>query len=97
MSPSQLPNLHDAIFVRVEITWATGEAMVELSRFPDTRVVLLARGLRGFKMTRRHDWGPSISVNAASLRTNDAGEAVLEIELQSGDLVEAVAAKIDVV
>jgi hypothetical protein len=93
---SPLPNLHDAILLGVRLDWADALATIELERVPGVPVVLAAPGLREFRMTHRLEWGPSISVNRVDVQTNEAGESMLTIEMQSGDSIRLVAARIGV-
>jgi hypothetical protein len=69
---------------------------VELERIPGVPVVSTATGLVELKITRRQEWGPSVSVNAVEIRTNETSETVLEIEMQSGDTIEIAAARVEV-
>lgn len=95
-SAPSLPNLHDATLLRVQAEWAGGIAAIELERAPGVVVIVTARGLREFSMTRRHEWGPSVSVNGAEIDTSDSGEYSLTIEMQSGDKIVVRAERLDV-
>lgn len=96
MSTTELPNLHDAVFVRAEIAWGEGRAVLELERLPGVQVLVVAVGLARFEMTRSQPWGPSVSVNRAELRENDENGRALEMEMQSGDRIEVTATRFDV-
>lgn len=95
-STGGLPNLHDATLLSVHVDWADGLATIELESSPDVVLKLMALGLREFSLTKREEWGPSVSVNGVALETNDAGELTVRIEMQSGDRVKLVAEQVAV-
>lgn len=80
----------------MHVDWADGSATIELEPSPDVVLKLMARGLREFSLTKRDEWGPSVSVNSVALETNDAGESSVLIEMQSGDIVKLVAEQLAV-
>jgi hypothetical protein len=86
-SDPPLPNLHDAVLERIDLRWEPGQATIELTRVPGGPLKLVASGLRGFSMTRRQEWGPSVFVNNAQARVDGQDGIVLEIEMQSGDTI----------
>jgi hypothetical protein len=85
-----LPNLHDATHQTVTIEWATGVARITVATEHGPRVVV-ARGLREFRGTRLHPWGPSVSINEARESRGATGLQEPALELQSGDVLEFVA------
>jgi hypothetical protein len=91
-----LPNLHDAILLRVQVDWAEAVVTIETEQLPGVPVVLSAAGLYEFSLTHRLEWGPSVSINTVNLKTSEAGETSLTIQMQSGDYIRLVAARLDV-
>ena len=90
-----LDKLHDATFDRLEISWASGEAMFYLRAFiggKATSLEIALEGLTSLTAPRFQPWGPSTSINKAW--EENSGEAIkLTIEMQSGDIIEARAKK----
>lgn len=80
--------LHDATLERVELVWASGEALVHLRA--DTGAVMI-RALRTKRVecSRLEPWGSSVSVNEVRgpVTSPDGGGQRLELEMQSGDLL----------
>jgi hypothetical protein len=91
-----LPNLHDAILIRMHVDWADASATLELERVPDVPIVLVAQGLYEFGLTHRQEWGPSVSVNTVTSETDSAGRVSVDIQMQSGDHIKFVAERCDV-
>jgi hypothetical protein len=88
-----IPNadLHDATLEKVSIDWATGQAEVRLKTAAGPRF-LRAFGTTGLVCPRRHPWGPSESVNEVRGPRKLEDRLTLEIEMQSGDVIEIEAA-----
>lgn len=83
--------LHDATLEAVELQWSSGEVVLRI-RMQPLRVIV-ASGVRRLGCDREIPWDMSASINAVRgpVATSD-GEAVLEIEMQSGDLIRIEAA-----
>lgn len=65
----------------------------------DVRTTLAATGVAELQIRRRMPWGPSASINTARwTRPAEEGKGTLEIEMQSGDVlqVEAEDARLEV-
>ena len=90
-TPSDIPNLHDAVLESIEVRWDAGEADISLTRVPGGPLLLKARGLRRFVLSHEQEWGPSIYVNHATVASDERGRAVMEIEMQSGDTISVIA------
>jgi hypothetical protein len=85
-----LEELHDATLVGFEVDWATGELRCRFDVWIGelTAISLRAQNLRNLKCPRLFPWGESVSVNRATTRRSE-NQIVLLIEMQSGDLIEA--------
>lgn len=82
--------LHDATLVAVATEWASGETRVRvrLSEASTRDAEVRIKGTTLLRCPRDQPWGPSVSINKASLRSIDGGRKRLEIEVQSGDVIE---------
>jgi len=82
--------LHDATLVAVTTEWASGETLVrvrlseEAARGAEVRVT----GTTLLRCPREQPWGHSVSINEARLLSLQGGRKRLEIEVQSGDVIE---------
>jgi hypothetical protein len=83
-------DLHDATLESVELAWSSGKVVIRV-RTGDVmhaRWVVVATSLRRLGCDRQTPWGFSASINEVrgpTALSDDA--AVLEIEMQSGDLI----------
>ena len=88
-----LPNLHDAQLSRITVEWSKAAAMVEidLDLFNDEGAlrIVVPRACR-VSASRTDPWGPSDCVNEATVSQTPAGAISVQIEMQSGDLIEVV-------
>lgn len=86
--------LHDATLESMELRWSSGELFLRL-RTGDTnhlRRVIVVSALRQLACDRQMPWGSSVSINEVrGPAATDDGASVLEIEMQSGDLIRVVA------
>jgi hypothetical protein len=89
------PNLHDAQLFSVQVDWAEKTLRFRLkSGWPSIHSELVLSGLQKFAMTTQDDWGPSVYV--LGVKTESHGTAFrFVIEMQSGDVIDAVAASFD--
>lgn len=90
--------LHDATLERVELVWASGEALVHLRA--DTGAVLVrARRTKRVECSRLEPWGSSVSVDdvRGPVSSPDGSGQRLELEMQSGDLLMLEAGEFELV
>lgn len=82
--------LHDATLESIELTWSSGEVVLRVRTGDATRPrrVIVGSAVRRFTCDRQLPWGFSVSINAVR-GPAAAGDdlSVLEIEMQSGDLI----------
>ena len=82
--------LHDATLVAVTFDWASGDAYVrvrlreEAARGAEIHVT----GTTLLRCPREQPWGPSVSINEVRLLSPQGGRKRLEVEVQSGDVIE---------
>ena len=83
--------MHDWSLLSVAVGWKTGEIEIGLSA-PGGPTSIRAEGLQDLRIPRAYPWGPSISINEVRGPTAQPdGLARVEIEMQSGDLIEIIA------
>ena len=85
----RLPNMHDAVLERIELRWShdAPDVTFHVSQFGSGQPIqVVARSATHFSATRLNEWGPSESVNSASVES-DAERQFLTIEMQSGDQI----------
>lgn len=88
---SDWENLHDARLQAVTINWP--DATVEFLLYPSSnvpkRLILKGLGLLCLSVPRKNEWGESVSINLIET-TIEGRDTKLKIEMQSGDVIEAV-------
>lgn len=96
MTTESRARLHDATLESMELHWSSGEAVLRIRTGDPTHPqrLVVASAVRRLGCDRQLPWGFSVSINEVRgpVAAGD-GASVLEIEMQSGDLVriEAVA------
>jgi len=94
---NDLPNLHDAQLFSIEVNWAEKILRFRLKHgWPSAQSELVLSGLQKLSMTTLDEWGPSVYVLGVKTAPHGADLHFL-IEMQSGDVIEAVAASFDFV
>lgn len=90
--PSELARLHDAILRAVRLDWGTGRADLELiaalTAGQSSLVRVQATEVTLLRCPRQAPWGWSASVNEARIISTNDGRMRLEVEVQSGDVIE---------
>ncbi|NOJ56380.1 MULTISPECIES: hypothetical protein [Myxococcus] len=82
--------LHDATLVSVTTEWASGEThvRVRLSEEAARHAEIHVTGSTLLRCSREQPWGPSVSINEVRHLSIQDGWQRLEIEIQSGDVIE---------
>jgi hypothetical protein len=96
MTTESWAGLHDATLESMELRWSSGEAVLRIRTGAPTHPqrVVVASAVRRLGCHRQLPWGFSVSINEVRGPAAAGDDAsVLEIEMQSGDLIriEAVA------
>lgn len=86
--------MHDFTLLNIKVEWATGVAKVTLLNGNSTEVVIHIDGLIMMRIPRLNEWGMSVSINTAKLGSSSCGNMSMNIEMQSGDIIEIIAEKI---
>jgi hypothetical protein len=90
MATKSWAELHDATLESMELRWSSGEAVLRI-RTGDVTLpqrVVVASAVRRFCCDRQLHWGFSVSINEVRGPAPAGDDAsVLEIEMQSGDLI----------
>ena len=81
-------DLHDAMLRRLVVDWGAATLRIELATSEGDRVIE-ASGLQRLVVGHSEAWGPSANINSVS-RSSDH---ILEIEMQSGDVISVEAAE----
>lgn len=87
--------MHDATLESMELYWASGEAVLRIRTGDPThpQCVVVASAVRWIGCDRHLPWGFSVSINEVRGPVAVGDDAsVLEIEMQSGDLIRIEAA-----
>ena len=82
-------DLHDAMLRRLVVDWGAASLRIELATSEGDRVIE-ASGLQRLVVGHSEEWGRSVNINGVS-RPSDH---ILEIEMQSGDVVSVEAAEL---
>jgi hypothetical protein len=85
---NSLPNLHDSTFKKLAFDWATAtlHLLFQVGVESSDVVVLEAQSVTDLRFPRLLPWGPSNSVNSATVEGVGEGQ-LLSIEMQSGDVL----------
>jgi hypothetical protein len=88
--------LHDATISVVTVDWARAVVTVRLTLCDDgtPEAELVVTGFTDVQLPRREPWGPSVSVNEATVSTDPLLGKQLHLQLQSGDILRVEAASI---
>jgi len=88
-------SLHDATLLGIAVSWAERRAELTLRVHGDRTVRLSGVGATKVSTTLESPWGPSNSVNEVRWSHADQSDSTgVEVEMQSGDLIVVVAAKL---
>jgi hypothetical protein len=84
-----LSDLHDATLQTVNFRWQPGivDLTLKTGLAASDLVIIQAEGVTSLVCPRLYPWGPSSSVNTATIEEL-AGGKLLSIEMQSGDVFE---------
>ena len=88
--------MHDWLLISISMDWDLGRLTVELRDSASTVRVVTAVGVRNLQVPKETPWGPSNSVNSSSIEVLPAGTKRLQIEMQSGDVIEVVAEQLSI-
>jgi hypothetical protein len=93
-------SLHDATLLSATFVWGEGVLTLLLRNYSKAagQIVtkeLTAEGVCNLIMPREQGWGPSVSINEVRGPVTRAdGKQVLEIEMQTGDIIQLAADRI---
>ncbi len=84
--------MHDWTLISVSVAWEIGSAEFQLIKMGGECVSLSAERVIRLVVPHKNEWGPSVSINEVRGPTTvDGGMQKIEIEMQSGDLIEIIA------
>ena len=89
--------LHDATLIAVSAEWQSGEARVRvrLGQARDQSAEIVVAGVRLLRWSREQPWGPSVSINEVRFQRVGEDRIRIELEVQSGDVVELEGDQVD--
>lgn len=79
--------MHDWTLVNIAMDWKMGTTVIELLNPQGEKVSINAIDTAGLNVPRHFEWGASVSVNEIRESTNSNDNQVLELEMQSGDII----------
>jgi hypothetical protein len=89
--------LHDAVLSAIEVNWPDKSALLQFiphEKYPTQPETIQVQGLRRLTADREQPWGPSTSVMTSAGPEVVDGSQRLTLQMQSGDEIVIVAAKI---
>lgn len=88
----QWDRFHDATLLAITTDWASGETRLRVRVWEEAarEVEIRIANTTLLHCPREQPWGPSVSINHVRINAIEAGRVRLEIEIQSGDVVEIV-------
>ncbi|MBR7784054.1 hypothetical protein [Undibacterium luofuense] len=86
--------MHDWTLKNVNFEWELARVVLELNDSVSAVRTLVADGVTELSVPRNNAWGSSVSVNDVhEIEELPSGLKQLKIEMQSGDVIQIVAAK----
>jgi len=81
--------MHDWSFISINIIWIKAKIVIQLRNNKSEDVFLIAEEFLNFKLTKKDEWGESISLNEITrFDRMDNGNFYIKLEIQSGDVCE---------
>lgn len=87
--------MHDWVLLQITFDWESGGLSIQFKNEDSTVISLIAKDTKNLLVPRRENWGQSINVNEVNGPfLFDKNTKKVEIEMQSGDLIEIIASEI---
>lgn len=87
--------MHDWTILSIVLDWTQGKLTIHLKDSMSQPQYILIEGLHLLNVPRNNEWGKSISINKVTGPSSTVYDcAVLEIEIQSGDVIHVEAKSI---
>ncbi|MEG0171097.1 MAG: hypothetical protein RSC45_08075 [Acinetobacter sp.] len=81
--------MHDWLLLSIDVDWIQSNLKVHLKNTQSEDKILLAEEFTAFQLSRKNEWGKSVSINQIiNFSTLKNGNSFIQIEIQSGDLLE---------
>ncbi|RPE31379.1 hypothetical protein EC846_0842 [Acinetobacter sp. BIGb0102] len=81
--------MHDWSFISINIIGVEAKIVIQLRNNKSEDVFLIAENFLNFKLTKKDEWGESISLNEITrFDRMDNGNFYIKLEIQSGDVCE---------
>lgn len=82
--------MHDWILVSLIIDWEKSTLVIKFLNNNSFPVDIIFKSIKYINIPKWDEWGESVSVNKFNLK-NDATYKNIEIEMQSGDIINIIA------
>jgi hypothetical protein len=94
-----ISDLHDTTLLRIDCEWSKGIVVISLvsEDHSPTQIRIVATEVSFLLCPRKYPWGRSDFVNKAKIVNQVGGSERLAVEMQSGDVIEVEAARIEIV
>lgn len=88
-------SMHDWSLISIHLDWIQSHLTIHLKNKQSEDIMLIAERFKTFNISQKNEWGESISINQIlNFSILENGNAFIQIEVQSGDLLEIEAEKI---
>ena len=86
--------MHDWVLNEIRFDWRSARTVIELKDSASVIRTVIAEGVTELNVPRMNEWGPSVNVNEFfEIEVLASGLQQLKIEMQSGDVIQIVAAQ----
>lgn len=87
--------MHDWTLVSLFVNWKDSSLIIKLLNNNSLPVDIVLEGIKSVSIPKWDEWGESISINTFNV-IDDSTYKTMEIEMQSGDIIKAIAENISI-
>lgn len=87
--------MHDWTLVSLFVNWKESSLIIKLLNNNSLPVDVVLEGIKSVSIPKWDEWGESISINTFNV-IDDSTYKTMEIEMQSGDIIKAIAENISI-
>ncbi|EFC2602488.1 hypothetical protein CT362_004945 [Escherichia coli] len=87
--------MHDWTLVSLLVNWKESSLIIKLLNNNSIPVDIVLEGIKSVSIPKWDEWGESVSINTVNV-INDPTYKTMEIEMQSGDIIKAIAENINI-
>lgn len=85
--------MHDWTLVSLILDWQESTLIIKFLNNSSLPMDIICKGIKGINISKWNEWGESVSVNLFNLK-DDTKYKYIEIEMQSGDVINIIATDI---